>query len=262
MDVRRRFQVRRVTHSDASSESNLLGQELREIHTMWLEQKEKEEHGSATGTGGRKGEEEEDAVAEVPAEIETPVAFALKGLPTTTIDIDTPSSILQGIPPPCMLHDTGFSSETFVSIPATALSSPTLSISTVSDLTSTEFGEEIEGRTAARHDTLYFEDGNVEIVCGGTVFRVHSSILSFSSSKLRDMLSPSTLLNAPKPEGCPRVVFTDSADDFSVLLRMIYTPGCVPLPFDAVFVEPVDGWTDSRQGIKFQNLKHLHRSFG
>jgi hypothetical protein len=34
------------------------------------------------------------------------------------------------------------------------------------------------------------------------------------------------------PEGCPRVVFKDSAEDFAVLLKMIYTPGYVPPPFD------------------------------
>ena len=77
--------------------------------------------------------------------------------------------------------------------------------------------------TTIPHETFYFEDGNVEIVCGDTVFRVHSTIISFSSSKLRDMLSPSTLLNAPMPEGCPRTVFEDSADDFEVLLETIYT---------------------------------------
>jgi len=62
-------------------------------------------------------------------------------------------------------------------------------------------------------------------VCGDTVFRVHSSIISFFSPNIRDLLSPSALINAPTPEGCPRVVFTDSADDFSVLLRMICMPG-------------------------------------
>ena len=167
-----------------------------------------------------KGQEEDTLAAEVPAEIETPIAFVPRDLPTPGADIDLPSSILHGMES---------SSETFVNIPDTALSSPTLSISTVSDLTSTEFGEEAEHskepETATRHDTFYFADGNVEIACGGTIFRVHSTILSFSSSKLRDLLSPSTLLDAPMPEGCPRIVFPDSADDFAVLLKMIYTPG-------------------------------------
>ena len=163
---------------------------------------------------------------EAPAEIKTPVAFVPRDLPTAAVDTDISLSIP---------HDVEPSSDTFLNISSTALSSPTLSISTISDLTPTELGEEIEHcgeQMAARHETLYFEDGNVEIVCGDTVFRVHSTIISFSSSKLRDILSPSTLLNAPTPGGCPRVVFKDSAEDFAVLLKMIYIPGYVPPPIE------------------------------
>ena len=159
--------------------------------------------------------------AEVPAEVETPVAFVPQDLPTT--GIDTPF-------------------EPFFDIPTTAGSSPTLTISTVSDLTPTELGEDIEHseeQTTTRHDTLYFEDGNVEIVCGDTVFRVHSTIISLSSSELRDILSPSALLNASRPEGCPRIVFKDSAEDFGVLLRMIYIPGYA-LPLRGLCELPVD----------------------
>ena len=62
-------------------------------------------------------------------------------------------------------------------------------------------------------------------MCGDTLFRIHSTIVSFSSTRLRDTLSPETLLNALMPEGCPRIVFEDSAEDIAVLLKMIYTPG-------------------------------------
>ena len=206
-----------------TSASNLFGQEFREIHTTWLEQKENEEQRGAVETEEREGEEEEDVMAaEVPAEVETPIAFVPQDLPAS-IDIDIPSSIL---------HNVESSSETFVNILPTATSSPTLTISTVSDLTPTELGEDIEHgeeQTPTRHDTFYFEDGNVEIVCEYTVFRVHSTIISFSSSKLRDILSSSTILNASMPEGCPRISFTDSAEDFGVLLKMIYIPEYVPL---------------------------------
>ena len=158
-------------------------------------------------------------IAEAPTEIDTPVAFVPRGLPTAAVDIDIPSPIMGDVESPF---------EAFVNTPATAISSPTLSISTVSDLTPTDFGEEIEHSeepTTDLHDMFYFEDGNVEIMCGHTVFRVHSTIISFASSKLRDVLSPSTLLGAPVPEGCPRIGFNDSAEDFAVLLKMIYTPG-------------------------------------
>ena len=163
-----------------------------------------------------------------------PVAFATKDLPAETIDIRLPSSILQNISFPSVLHGVGSSPETFIDIPAGTISSPTLSISTISDLTPTELGEEIEHKgeeedpeeqTTTRHDTFYFEDGNVEIVCGHTLFRVHSTIISFSSSKLRDILSPPALLHAPAPEGRPRIIISESTKDFGILLKMIYTPG-------------------------------------
>jgi len=209
------------TSLSLTSEPDVFGQELREIHVTWLDQeKEKEqETGGAENEGHTKEEGVENpVVAEVSAEVETPIAFVFRDLPM----IDTAS-----------LHATKCSSEAFANTRATAISSPTSSISTVSDLTSTELCEESESSeeqmaTPGRHDTFYFEDGNVEIVCGDTVFRVHSTVVSFSSSKLRDMLSPMTLLNAPAvPKGCPRVVFNDSPKDFAVLLKMIYTPGCV-----------------------------------
>jgi len=99
----------------------------------------------------------------------------------------------------------------------------------MSDLTPTELGEiEDDQGPAAGHDTFYFEDGNVEIECGDTIFRVHSTIISFSSSELRGILSQSALLNGPTPEGRPRITISDSAEDFSTLLKMVYTPGFPP----------------------------------
>ena len=193
-----------------------MGQELREIHAAWLRRTE-EEQGNGT-------------TAEVPAaEFETPVAFVPQDLPAThTQDVDTPPSpVLQAIEPLSMLRDLELPSETFVNIPSVAVSSPTFSISTISDLTPTELSEDIEDDSDAdvHHDTFYFEDGNVEIMCGHTLFRVHSTTISFSSPKLRDILSHSALLHAPAPEGRPRITVTDTAQDFVVLLKMIYTPG-------------------------------------
>jgi len=217
----RKLQVRSAARSGASPRTNLFGQEFREVHAAWLEQREGNQSEVETGGGEVAGD---PMVAEVTAEIETPIAFIPRDLPP--VDTSTPSSILQG--------GVWSSTETFVNIQATAIS-PTLSISTVSDLTPTELGEETEHsveRVTNRHDPFYFEDGNVEIVCEDTVFRVHSAIISFSSPKLRDILSPTTLLSAPMPEGCPRIVFADTADDFAVLLRVIYTPGHVTHPLD------------------------------
>ena len=179
--------------------------------------------------------QEDRAAVETPVEINASVAFVSQDLPTAAIDIAISSSTLQAIKPPSLLNDAvSFPetfSETFVEVPTGTPSSPTFSISTtISDLTPTELDEEVgEGsseRTFAHHETFYLEDGNVEIVCGHTLFRVHSTTVSFfSSQKLRDILSRSALLHAPKPEGCPRITVTDTAQDFAVLLKMIYTPG-------------------------------------
>jgi hypothetical protein len=137
------------------------------------------------------------------------------------------------IKPPSILHDVVSSPEpfpeTFVEVPTGTPSSPTFSISTVSDLVPTELDGDIVNsggeRMATRHDIFYFEDGNVEVACGDTPFRVHSTVVSFSSPKLRDVLSPSTPLNAPTPEGRHRIIAKDNSEDFAILLKMIYTPG-------------------------------------
>jgi hypothetical protein len=187
--------------------------------------------------GGRRevAETEREDEAEVPAETDTPVASAPQDLPIASIDVDVPSSILQSVASPSILDNVGSSPETYVEVPTGTPSPPTFSIPTISDLTPIELGEDIrEGnseRMITRHETFYFEDGNVEIMSGGTIFRVHSTIISFSSPGLRDILSRSALIHAPTPEGPPRITVMDSAVDFAVLLKMIYTPGRVfPIP--------------------------------
>ena len=207
-------------------------QEFREFHAMWLKRKE-EEQGGGVGVQEHEGEEEGTMVAEVPAEVETPVALTPHDLPIT-IDIGIPSSTSHSVESPSAPHNMESSLDPFTDDRVITICSPTLSISTVSDLTPTELGEDTGEsggeQMPTRHKTFYLEDGNVEIVCGRVIFRVHSPILSFSSRNLRDTLSPSTLIHAPMQGGCPRVVFKDSAEDFAVLLEMIYTPGYVPPP--------------------------------
>ena len=194
-------------------------QELRGLHTTWLQQNDEQSQNDIAGAEGNEEEGGGEAATEIPVEVETPVAFAPQDLPTTT-------NI--GVSPPT-LRGIESSSDGFDDNRTTTASSPTLSISTISDLVPTESDEDIvEGsgeQMLTRHETFYLEDGNVEIVCGHKIFRIHSSVVLFSSPKLRDMLSPPTLLGAPMPKGCPRVVFKDSAEDFAVLLKMIYTPG-------------------------------------
>ena len=160
--------------------------------------------------------------------VETHAAFVPENPPAAVADINTRFSALRSVVP-SPSDNVGSPSETCVDIPTTAISSPALSVSTISDLTSTELGDtgHGEGSENVRHDTFYFGDGDVEITCGGTAFRVHSSVISFSSSKLRDILSPTALANAPTPGWCPRITTPDTAEDFVILLKMIYTPELV-----------------------------------
>ena len=232
-----KLNVRCECRLDASHYNLTADQELRELHATWLQRKEEEDRRAI------ETETEDRAGAEVSTEIKTPIAFVPQDLCidpiafvpqdlcADPIDIGVPSPALQGIVPTPILHDVETSSDPFVGIATDTISSPTLSISTVSDLTTTKLGEDIgEGsdeRTATRHETFYFEDGNVEVVSGATVFRVHSSVVSLSSPKLRDILSQSGLLRAQTSEKPPRISVTDSAVDFAALLKMIYMPGWV-----------------------------------
>ena len=222
--------------------ADVCDQEFRELHATWLQRSDEEEQNDLEGAEGREGEGDGEAVTEIPAEVETPVAFPPQDLPAI-VDIGIPSPILQAIESSSISSDAEFPPNEFIDDRIATVSSPTLSFSTVSDLTSTEFDEDIgEGsseRVPTRHDTFYLEDGNVEIVCGYTIFRAHSPIISFSSHKLRALLSPSALLNVPTPEGCPRVTFKDRAEDFAVLLKMIYTPGYVLPPIDTGVCKPI-----------------------
>ena len=138
-------------------------------------------------------------------------------------------------------------------------SSPTLSISTLSDLTPTKLGEDVEESSGklmmtVHHETFYFEDGNIEIACGHAVLKVHSTAISFSSSKLQDLFSKLTLLRVLMPEGCPQITFTDTAEDFSILLKT---------PTGTVFRGLIVDWGPGFQrGARFWSSRHSHRSFG
>ncbi|KAF9646058.1 hypothetical protein BDM02DRAFT_3189181 [Thelephora ganbajun] len=110
--------------------------------------------------------------------------------------------------------------------------SPSISIASLSDFTVADDSDDespvdisIDADAQARHETFYLEDGNVEVLCGNTVFRVHTSILSFHSPALRRMFAQTNLARADSPSGCPRILSSDPAADFATLLKMIYLPG-------------------------------------
>ena len=170
----------------------------------------------------------------------TLVATSL-GLPNRDIKSWSPQS-------PSLESVTAPEAEIISEAPITPVTqSPSTSIATLSELTiadTTDDESPIGPATAgvsenelptdptapAPHETFYLEDGNVEVVCGNTLFRVHTSILSFRSPTLRQVFSQSSLPTAESPNGCPRILSSDAAKDFATLLEMIYLPGFVALP--------------------------------
>ena len=119
-------------------------------------------------------------------------------------------------------------------IPATPVTqSPSISIATLSDFTVADISDDessTDPTVISPHDTFYLEDGNVEVLCGNKLFRVHTSILSFHFPALRRMFTQTSLATADSPDGCPRVLSSDTAMDFATLLKMIYLPGFVVTP--------------------------------
>lgn len=82
--------------------------------------------------------------------------------------------------------------------------------------------------TTPRRD-FRLEDGNVELLCGKTLFRAYTTILSLHSPVLRRMFAPISLTAAGSPGGCPGIMSSDTAEYFATLLKMIYLPGFVAL---------------------------------
>ena len=158
-------------------------------------------------------------IQETPSAI--PVAVSL-GLSSRYLEPQIPQ------PPP--LESVTSETDTFPVSPITR--SPSTDFSALSDFTITDpsdDGSPIDPTTITPHDTFYLEDGNAEVFCGNTLFRVHTSVLSFHSPALRRMFAQTSLTSAESPGGCPRIRSSDTATDFAMLLKTIYLPGCVAL---------------------------------
>jgi len=158
----------------------------------------------------------------------TPVATSL-GLPSIGEQLQPPA-----LPSPAPDIPSGWSPR------SSAPPSPSTSITALSDFTIADsFDDEPalepetttphepppESESITPHDTFYLDDGSVEVLCSRTLFRVHTSALSFHSPVLRQMFSPANLAAAESPDGCPRVVSSDTPTDFATLLKAVYLPG-------------------------------------
>ena len=170
----------------------------------------------------------------------TPVATLL-GLPNRDLEPQIPQS-------PPLGSTTVRESDPIPVSPITPVArSPSISIASLSDFTIADTTDDessvdpmspgtsddelpIDLATPTPHKTFYLEDGNAEVLCGNTLFRVHTTILSFHSPALRRMFAQTSLATAESPNGCPRILSSDTPKDFATLLKMIYLPGYVALP--------------------------------
>lgn len=87
----------------------------------------------------------------------------------------------------------------------------------------TDSNSDEQAKVFTNHPSLYFEDGNVVLKCGWTLFCVHRTLLSKHSEVFRRMFTP---VAEAKPQeffrGCLLVALDDSADDMQNLLDIIY----------------------------------------
>jgi len=169
-----------------------------------------------TGKQKPTGEDQKDSTA-------TPIAPPL-GLPKGDFE--------PRIPQPPRLEPV-IASETDSVPTSPTTQSPSISVSTLSDFTIADTSDDeslIDPTAITPHSTFYLDDGNVEVLCGNTLFRVHTTILSFHSPALRRMFGQTSLSSAESPNGCPRISSSDTITDFATLLKMIYLPGYVLFP--------------------------------
>ena len=194
----------------------------------------------------------------------TPVATSL-GLPNQDLKPQTPQT-------PPLESVTAPESDAIPASPVTQ--SPSISISTLSDFTVADIsGDEspidpaisdtsddegpIDPTAATPHETFYLDDGNVEVLCGNTLFRVHVSTLSFHSPTLRRMFVQTNLAAAESPNGCPRILSPDAPRDFAMLLKTIYFPGFVAVPTRCRAAPLITySFPDSPNGIKYRISPH------
>ena len=174
----------------------------------------------------------------------TPVATFL-GLPNRDLEP-------QNSQPPPPESVPASETDTILESPVTAvIHSPSISIATLSDFTVADASDDgspvgsafaytsddeplIDHTAVVPHETFYLEDGNVEVLCGNTLFRVHTTVLSFHSPALRQMFTQTNLVAAESPNGCPRILSSDAATDFVTVLNVVSPRVCYPSPFQQI----------------------------
>ena len=177
----------------------------------------------ATGKSKPAGADQKDSTAATTAA--TPAITSL-GLPSENLE---PQPVPQ--PPPFLL-ESDITPEIGTIHASPVIQSPSLSIVALSDFAADTSDDEslIDSTAITSHAAFYLEDGNVEVLCGNTLFRVHVSVLSPYSHVLGQMLSKVNLAAAESPNGCPRILSSDVATDFVTLLKIVYLPAYATAP--------------------------------
>ncbi|KII86149.1 hypothetical protein PLICRDRAFT_700275 [Plicaturopsis crispa FD-325 SS-3] len=91
------------------------------------------------------------------------------------------------------------------------------------------------GAQLQRSPDVWFDDGNVIIQAGSTLFRIYKGILQARSTVFNDMFSFPQPSDQELMEGCPVVLFHDAAPDMTVFLKAIYDSGFFERPSQTSF---------------------------
>ena len=229
----------------------------------------------STGKPKQTGANQPDSAA-------TPIVVSL-GLPNTDPEPPNPQS-------PPLESVTAPETDTIPTSSVTPVTqSPSISIATLSDFTIADASDDefhidhaiadtsgdecpidpivadpsdderpIDPTAITPHEAFYLEDGNAEVLCRSTLFRVHTTVLSFHSPTLRRMFTQTNLAAAESPNDCPRITASDTPQDFATLLKTVYLPGFVARLRIVPGRSADHISTDSLNGIKCRTSPHSH----
>ncbi|KZT64974.1 hypothetical protein DAEQUDRAFT_814595 [Daedalea quercina L-15889] len=99
--------------------------------------------------------------------------------------------------------------------------------------------EDAERKVLLDHPTLYYDDGNVILSSGSTLFRAHKSILSKHSPVLRVLFDRREDTKTETLRGCLHVALDDTKEEVEALLNVIYDGFRIDFPELTVVTFPV-----------------------
>ncbi|KAL6304719.1 hypothetical protein BKA93DRAFT_749633 [Sparassis latifolia] len=98
--------------------------------------------------------------------------------------------------------------------------------------------EEDPEEALVNHPTLYFDDGNIIISSGSTLFCVHRSLLSKHSPVFKDLFEPKEDKKQAFLRGCLHIHVEDDREEMEALLSIIYDGFRIDFPHLTVETYP------------------------